>query len=150
MPDSLVFVICILAIFFACISIVWLFERRAYLKQKEDYSKFLQTGDDYHFMKKDKAMINFIYPKKKVSDSILRVCADMQCANQKTGEIYHNSIAFLISYKGMNIAYSPFGNGHFIEVKESEGFILYYNFTYVGSIFELCRTLNKLKKDKKQ
>jgi hypothetical protein len=58
-PDSLLFVIYALSIFFVCISFVWWFESSNDRKQLEDFEKqperwneFLRTGDDYHFMKK--------------------------------------------------------------------------------------------------
>lgn len=61
MPDTLVFVICVLFMFFVCISFIWWFESRNHSQQVDDlekqpqrWNKFKQTGDDYHFLKKDK------------------------------------------------------------------------------------------------
>ena len=59
LPDTLVFVICVLAMFLVCISFIWWFESSSYRKQLDDFGKqpelwdkFKQTGDDYHFLKK--------------------------------------------------------------------------------------------------
>lgn len=59
LPDSLVFVICVLAMFLVCISFIWWFEFSNYRQQMDDLEKqperwdeFLRTGDDYHFLKK--------------------------------------------------------------------------------------------------
>jgi len=59
LPDTLIFVICVLAMFLVCISFIWWFESRNsnqqiddLTKQPERWKKFKQTGDDYHFLKK--------------------------------------------------------------------------------------------------
>lgn len=52
LPDTLVFVICVLAMFLVCISFIWWFESKECRQQKEDWEEFLRTGDDYHFLKK--------------------------------------------------------------------------------------------------
>jgi len=61
LPDSLIFVICVLSMFLVCISFILWFESSRYRKQMDDFEKqpelwdeFLRTGDDYHFLKKDK------------------------------------------------------------------------------------------------
>lgn len=63
LPDTLIFVICVLSMFLVCISFIWWFESSNYHQQMDDLEKqperwaeFLETGDDYHFLKKDKKL----------------------------------------------------------------------------------------------
>ena len=52
LPDTLVFVIFVLSMFLACISFIWWFEHKEFKRQEKDWAEFLETGDDYHFLKK--------------------------------------------------------------------------------------------------
>jgi hypothetical protein len=56
-----VLIVFLLSLKLVVFGFIWWFESRNYRKQMEDFEKqperwneFLRTGDDYHFLKKDK------------------------------------------------------------------------------------------------
>ncbi len=88
--------------------------------------------------------MRLIWPKKPVSDELMRVLK--LGSESKTGYIRHEAYGLWFKYKGTNIVYMPFGNGHCIRIDDAESLHIITDFMCCTSLCALIRLVCSLRK----